>query len=169
MDVVKTKISALGGTVQLSSQIGAGTKTTIKLPITLAIIQAILVNDAEQTFAIPTSQVSEIVRVKKDEVKALGKTNAILVRNRIIPMVHLHELLHLPDSEESEFELLIIYLGDENTKLGLVVDSVLRQQDILVKSLGDCLAKIKGVSGATILGDGQVVLVLDVGQFINKS
>ena len=168
MDVVKTKISALGGIVHLESQIGKGTKTTIKLPITLAIIQAILVKDTTETFAIPTSQVSEIVRVKRSDVKALGKTNAILVRDRVIPMMHLHQLLNLPDANEDELELLIIYLGDENTKMGLVVDSVLRQQDILVKSLNGALSGIKGMSGATILGDGQVVLVLDVGQFVKR-
>jgi two-component system, chemotaxis family, sensor kinase CheA len=83
-------------------------------------------------------------------------------------MVHLHQLLSLPDSNEDELELLITYLGDENTKIGLVVDSVLRQQDILVKSLNETFAGLKGISGATILGDGQVVLVLDVGQFVNK-
>jgi two-component system chemotaxis sensor kinase CheA len=134
----------------------------------LAIIQAILVADTTETFAIPTSQVSEIVRVKRSDVKALGKTDAILVRDRVIPMVHLHQLLNLPDAKEDEFELLIIYLGDENTKMGLVVDSVLRQQDILVKSLNGALSGIKGISGATILGDGQVVLVLDVGQFVKR-
>jgi len=169
MDVVKTKISALGGTVQIESQVSQGTKTTIKLPITLAIIQAILVKDATQTFAIPTSQVSEIVRVKKSQVKSLGKTKAILLRNQVIPIIHLHQLLSLPDSNEEEFELLIVYLGNENAKIGLVVDSVLLQQDILVKSLNETLAKIKGISGATILGDGQVVLVLDVAQFMNKA
>jgi len=116
MDVVKTKISALGGTVHIESQIGKGTKTIIKLPITLAIIQAILVKDTAQTFAIPTSQVSEIVKVKKTDVKSLGKTNAIIVRDQIIPMIHLHKLLCLPESDEDEYELLIIYLGDENTK-----------------------------------------------------
>jgi two-component system chemotaxis sensor kinase CheA len=168
MDVVKTKISALGGTVHIESQIGKGTKTIIKLPITLAIIQAILVKDTAQTFAIPTSQVSEIVKVKKTDVKSLGKTNAIIVRDQIIPMIHLHKLLCLPESDEDEYELLIIYLGDENTKVGLVVDSVMRQQDILVKSLNETFAKLKGISGATILGDGQVVLVLDVGQFVTK-
>jgi two-component system chemotaxis sensor kinase CheA len=166
MDVVKTKISALGGTVHVDSQMGRGTRTIIKLPITLAIIQAILVRDTTETFAIPTSQVSEIVRVKKADVQRLGKTNAILVRDRVIPMVHLHQLLGLPGLDEDEMELLIIYLGDENTRLGLAVDSVLRQQDILVKSLSDVLSGIKGVSGATILGDGQVVLVLDVAQFV---
>ncbi len=169
MDVVKTKIAALGGTVHLDSQIGKGTRTTIKLPITLAIIQAILVTDTQETFAIPTSQVSEIVRVKKSDVQKLGKTEAIVVRDHVIPMVHLHKLLNLPESDEEEMELLIIYLGDENTKMGLAVDSVLRQQDILVKSLNDALSGIKGVSGATILGDGQVVLVLDVGQFVKRN
>jgi two-component system chemotaxis sensor kinase CheA len=168
MDVVKTKISALAGTVHIDSQVGKGTKTIIKLPITLAIIQAILVKDATQIFAIPASQVSEIVRVKRNDVRSLGKTNAIIVRDRVIPMVHLHQLLSLPDSNEDELELLITYLGDENTKIGLVVDSVLRQQDILVKSLNETFAGLKGISGATILGDGQVVLVLDVGQFVNK-
>lgn len=168
MDVVKTKISALGGSVHVESQIGKGTRTTIKLPITLAIIQAILVKDAMQTFAIPTGQVSEIVKVERTDVKSLGKTSAIIVRDHVVPMVHLHELLRLPDSNEPELELLIVYLGDENTKIGLVVDSVLQQQDILVKSLNGACSGIKGISGATILGDGQVVLVLDIGQFVNK-
>lgn len=170
MDVVKTKISSLGGTVHLATELGKGTKTSIKLPLTLAIIQAILVKDSEQTFAIPTSQVSEIVRAKKSDVKSLGRTDAIIVRDRVIPVVHLHKMLGIQCSiEEEDLELLITYLGDENTKLGLVVDSVLRQQDILVKSLNGTLSGIKGISGATILGDGQVVLVLDVGQFVNKT
>jgi two-component system chemotaxis sensor kinase CheA len=169
MDVVKTKITALGGTVHVDSQVGKGTRTTIKLPITLAIIQAILVTDTQETFAIPTSQVSEIVRVKKSDVQKLGKTEAIVVRDHVIPMMHLHKLLHLPESDEAELELLIIYLGDEHTKMALAVDSVLRQQDILVKSLNDALSGIKGVSGATILGDGQVVLVLDVAQFVKHN
>jgi two-component system chemotaxis sensor kinase CheA len=169
MDVVKTKISALGGTVHLETHLGLGTKTIIKLPLTLAIIQAILVNDSNQTFAIPTSQVSEIVQAKKSDVKSLGKTDAIVVRDRVIPVVHLHKLLGIPGEDEENLELLITYLGDESTKLGLAVDSVLRQQDILVKSLNETLQGIKGISGATILGDGQVVLVLDVGQFINSS
>lgn len=169
MDVVKTKIAALGGTVHLETHIGQGTKTIIKLPLTLAIIQAILVKDSEQTFAIPTSQVSEIVKARKSEVKSLGKTDAIVVRDRVIPVVHLHKLLNIEGKDEEDLELLITYLGDENTKVGLVVDSVLRQQDILVKNLNEALSGIKGISGATILGDGQVVLVLDVGQFINRN
>ncbi len=168
MDVVRTKITALGGSVHFETQVGKGTKTIIKLPLTLAIIQAILVKDSGQTFAIPTSQVSEIVRAKKNEVKSLGKKEAIIVRDKVIPVVHLHKLLGFRGEEEEEFELLISYIGDEETKLGIVVDSVIRQQDILIKTLSDALSGIKGISGATILGDGQVVLVLDVAQFTNR-
>jgi two-component system chemotaxis sensor kinase CheA len=169
MDVVKTKIAALGGTVHLDTQIGRGTKTSIKLPLTLAIIQAILVKDSGQTFAIPTSQVSEIVRSRKKDIQSLGKTDAIIVRNRVIPVLHLHKMLGIEGGDEEELELLLTYLGDEETKLGVIVDSVLRQQDILVKSMTETLSGIKGISGATILGDGQVVLVLDVKQFTGKA
>ena len=169
MDVVKTKIAALGGTVQFETRLSTGTKTSIKVPLTLAIIKAILVQDSGQTFTIPTSQVSEIVKANKRDIKMLGKTDAIVVRGKVIPVVHLHKLLGLEGANEEEFELLITHLGDEKTKLALVVDSVLRQQDILVKPVSDTLKGVKGISGATILGDGLVVLVLDVGQFINKT
>jgi len=166
MDVVKTKIAALGGTVQFETRVGKGTKITLKVPLTLAIIKAILVRDSGQTFTIPTSQVSEIIRAKKSDIKLLGKTDAIVVRGKVIPVVHLHNLLGYEGPNEDEFELLITHLGDEKTKLGLIVDSVISQQDILVKPLSETLKGIKGISGATILGDGQVVLVLDVGQFV---
>jgi two-component system chemotaxis sensor kinase CheA len=139
------------------------------VPLTLAIIKAILVKDSGQTFTIPTSQVSEIIRAKKSDIKLLGKTDAIVVRGKVIPVVHLHKLLGLEGANEEEFELLITHLDDEKTKIALVVDSVLRQQDILVKPLSETLKGLKGISGATILGDGQVVLVLDVGQFVNKA
>ncbi|MEM2099242.1 MAG: chemotaxis protein CheA [Candidatus Bathyarchaeia archaeon] len=168
MDVVKTKITALGGTVHLDTHVGKGTKISIKLPLTLAIIQAILVNDSGQTFAIPVSQVSEIVRAKKSEIRSLGKTDAIVVRDHVIPVVHLHKLLRLPGANEEDLELLIIYLGGEEEKLGLAVDSVIRQQDILVKALNGVLSGIKGISGATILGDGQLVLVLDMPQLVKQ-
>ncbi|MCX8152973.1 MAG: chemotaxis protein CheA [Candidatus Bathyarchaeota archaeon] len=169
MDVVKTKIAALGGTVQFETRVGKGTKIILKVPLTLAIIKAILVRDSGQTFTIPTSQVSEIIRAKKSDIKLLGKTDAIVVRGKVIPVVHLHKLLGYEGPEEEEFELLITHLGDEKTKIGLIVDSVISQQDILVKPLSETLKGIKGISGATILGDGQVVLVLDVGQFVNTA
>ena len=170
MDVVKTKISALGGTVRLETHEGSGTKVTIRLPLTLAIIQAILVRDSGQTYAIPANQVSEMVRIRKGEMKPLGGINAVVVRGQVMPVLHLHELLKLKGStDEEDIELLVTFIGDEEKKLCLAVDSVVRQQDILIKSFNDALSNIRGVSGATILGDGQVVLVLDVAQFINRT
>lgn len=170
MDVVKTKISALGGTVRLETHEGSGTKVTIRLPLTLAIIQAILVRDSGQTYAIPANQVSEMVRIRKGEMKPLGGINAVVVRGQVLPVLHLHELLKLKGStDEEDIELLVTFIGDEEKKLCLAVDSVVRQQDILIKSFNDALSNIRGVSGATILGDGQVVLVLDVAQFINRT
>jgi two-component system chemotaxis sensor kinase CheA len=169
MDVVKTKVASLGGTVHLETQVGTGTRVTIKLPLTLAIIQAILVKDSGQTFAVPASQVSEIVRTKKKDIKSLGTFEAIDVRRKVIPVLHLHNLLNLEKTfEPEECELLVTYAGHEETKLGLAVDSVVRQQDVLIKSLDENLSNIRGVSGVTILGDGQVVLVLDVAQFTNR-
>jgi two-component system chemotaxis sensor kinase CheA len=169
MDVVRTKISSLGGTVHLETHVSTGTKVTIKLPLTLAIIRAILVRDSGQSFAIPISQVSETVCVDRDNVKLLGSFEAVNVRDHVIPLLHLHNLLNLKGSKEAEkLELLITYMGNEEKKLGLVVDSVERQQEILIKSLHEDISKTRGISGATILGDGQVVLVLDVPMLIER-
>ena len=155
--------------MHLETHLGTGKKVIIKLPLTLAIIQAILVKDSGQTFAVPASQVSEIVRTKKKDIKSLGTFEAIDARRHIIPVLHLHNLLSLENTcEPEECELLVTYAGHEETKLGLAVDSVVRQQDVLVKSLDETLSKIRGVSGGAILGDGQVVLVLDVAQFISR-
>jgi two-component system chemotaxis sensor kinase CheA len=169
LDVVRTKIGSLGGTVLLETRVGTGTKVTIKLPLTLAIIRVILVRDLNQSFAIPISQVSEIVNVDRTSVKSLGNFEAINIRGHVVPLFHLHDLLNLKDDEEAEkLEVLITYLGDEDKKLGLIVDSVERQQEILIKSLSEDISKIRGITGATILGDGQVVLVLDVPLLVER-
>lgn len=109
------------------------------------------------------------MRSRKSDIQSLGKTNAIIVRDQVIPVLHLHRMLGLEGGDEEDLELLITYLGDEENKLGVIVNSVLRQQDILVKSMTETLSGIKGISGATILVDGQVVLVLDVKQFTIKA
>jgi two-component system chemotaxis sensor kinase CheA len=169
MDVVRTKVASLGGTVHLETHVGTGTKVTIKLPLTLAIIRAILIKDSDQSFAVPISQVSEIVQVDRTSARSLGNFEALNVRDHVIPLLHLHDLLNLKSSKEAEkLELLITYMGNEEKKLGLVVDSIERQQEILIKSLGENISKTKGITGATILGDGQVVLVLDVPTLVER-
>lgn len=170
MDVVKTKIAALGGTVHVETELGKGTKVTLRLPLTLAIIKSLLVKVSGQTFAVPTGQVIEVLRINKRDIKSLGYSDAIMSRGKVIPILYLHDLLKLPRNENAEFfEVLVVHGDNDNEKLGFVVDSVVRQQEILVKSLDETLSSVKGVSGATILGDGQVVMVLDVGQFVRHN
>jgi len=169
MDVVKTKVAALGGTVTINTQPGAGTKISLRLPPTLAIITSLLVEDTNQTFAIPTSIVSEIVRVNKKNVKSLGAFKAIVVREHVLPLLHLHELLDLDATEEPEYlEVLVVNGKNEDERVGLAVDSVIGQQEIMVKPLAETLVNVKGYSGFTILGNGQVIPVLDLPYFINQ-
>ncbi|MGD0978359.1 MAG: chemotaxis protein CheA [Candidatus Bathyarchaeia archaeon] len=169
MDVVQSKITALGGTVHIETRMGAGTKVTLRLPLTLAIIRALLVRDSNQTFAVPASQVAEVIRVKRTEIQSLGTIEAILLRGQVLPILHLHDLFKLDDGGETEyFQVLVSHGSNENNKVGLAIDSILGHQQILVKALDETLGKSRGLSGATILGNGQVVPVLDVSEFINR-
>lgn len=167
MDVVKTKIAALGGTVQVQTQVGKGTKTSLRLPSTLTIIKALLIKDAGQMFAIPTSQVSEVVCVKKNEISSLGSFEAIQVRGKVVPLLFLRDLLGLPaENELDSLEVMIVY-GSSGNQVGISVDSVIGLQEILIKPLDDTLKGIKGFGGVTLLGTGTVVLVLDLHPLIH--
>lgn len=169
MDVVKTKTVALGGSVNMESQVGVGTKISLRLPPTLAIVTSLLVKDSNQTFAIPTSTVSEIVRVKREKVKSLGGFRAIVVREHVLPLLHLHNLLGLEGAEEpANLKVLVTHGSNEDERVGLAVDSVIGQQDIMIKPLAETLVNAKGYSGFTILGNGRVIPVLDLPYFINQ-
>ncbi|PVX27076.1 MAG: chemotaxis protein CheA [Candidatus Bathyarchaeum sp.] len=169
MDVVKTKTAALGGSVNMETHVGVGTRICLRLPPTLAIVTALLIKDSEQTFAIPTSIVSEIVRVNSNTVKSLGDFRAIVVRERVLPLLHLHELLKVKGDEEPEcLEVLVTHGNGEDGKVALVVDSVIGQEEIMIKPLTETMMNAKGYSGFTILGNGQVIPVLDLSYFINK-
>ncbi|MCW4035311.1 MAG: chemotaxis protein CheA [Candidatus Bathyarchaeota archaeon] len=169
MDVVKTKTVALGGSVNMETRVGMGTKLSLRLPPTLAIVTSLLVKDSNQTFAIPTSIVSEIVRVDCEQVKSLGSFRAIVVRGRVLPLLHLHSLLGLEDSGESEYlEVLVTHGSNENEKVGLVVDFVIGQQEIMIKPLAETMVNTKGYSGFTILGNGRVIPVLDLANYISR-
>jgi two-component system chemotaxis sensor kinase CheA len=169
MDVVKTKTVALGGSVSVETHVGAGTKISLRLPPTLAIVNSLLVKDSNQTFAIPTSIVSEIVRVKREKVKSLGGFRAIVVREHVLPFLQLHDLLGLKGTDESEYlEVLVTHGNNEDERVGLAVDSVIGQQDIMIKPLAETLVNAKGYSGFTILGNGRVIPVLDLPYFISQ-
>ncbi|MBS7659670.1 chemotaxis protein CheA, partial [Candidatus Bathyarchaeota archaeon] len=169
MDVVKTKIESLGGFVSLKTEVGKGTKVTLKLPLTVAIIKSLLVNVAGQIFAIPSSQVSEVIRIDASDIKSLGTMEVIEVRGHVIPLLRLSSLLNLNSGEaQNHHEVIVTNADNEGRCYGLVVDSVLRLQEILIKPLDSTLSCLKEFSGATILGDGQVVLVLDIPKLISK-
>lgn len=163
LDVVKTKIEQLGGTVEVETQSGKGSKFIIKLPLTLAIYQALLVNVGEEKYAIPLGSIYQIYNWKSEDVKTVQGQEIILLRNMVVPITRLADSLDVPNinsKEQKQLKIVIVRKGEKLT--GLVVDSVIGQQEIVIKSLGKLLVGIKYLAGATILGDGNVALIIDV-------
>lgn len=164
LDVVKTKIDQLGGTVEVETQSGKGSKFIIKLPLTLAIYQALLVNVGGEKYAIPLGSIYQIYNWSAEDVKTVQGQEVILLRNMVVPITRLADSLEVPNREEQanqkQLKIVIVRKGEKLT--GLVVDSVIGQQEIVIKSLGKLLTGIKYLAGATILGDGNVALIVDV-------
>lgn len=164
LDVVKTKIEQLGGTVEVETQSGKGSKFIIKLPLTLAIYQALLVNVGGEKYAIPLGAIYQIYNWAAEEVKTVQGQEVILLRNMVVPITRLADSLEVPNRTEQvnqkQLKIVIVRKGEKLT--GLVVDSVIGQQEIVIKSLGKLLTGIKYLAGATILGDGNVALIVDV-------
>lgn len=163
LDVVKTKIEQLGGTVEVETQLGKGSKFLIKLPLTLAIYQALLVNVGSEKYAIPLSSIYQIYNWKAEDIKTVQGQEVILLRNMVVPITRLADSLEVADSNsktQKQLKIVIVRKGEKLT--GLVVDSVIGQQEIVIKSLGKMMAGIKYLAGATILGDGNVALIIDV-------
>lgn len=164
LDVVKTKIEQLGGTVEVETQSGRGSKFIIKLPLTLAIYQALLVNVGGEKYAIPLGAIYQIYNWSAEDVKTVQGQEVILLRNMVVPITRLADSLEVPNRNEQanqkQLKIVIVRKGEKLT--GLVVDSVIGQQEIVIKSLGKLLTGIKYLAGATILGDGNVALIVDV-------
>ncbi|WP_423792963.1 chemotaxis protein CheW [Methanocaldococcus indicus] len=165
MDVVKTKIESLGGSVVVYSEKGKGTRVVLKLPLTMAIITALLMKLANQVYAIPITSVLDVTTVKQDDVKNVEGIKTIIYRDEIIPVIWLKDFLgmhHLPTRTSDDNELTVVVIEKSDGKMGLVVDDVIGREDIVVKSLTGILKNIPGLAGATILGDGRVALILDL-------
>ncbi|MCX8130302.1 MAG: chemotaxis protein CheA [Clostridia bacterium] len=162
LDVVKTKIESLNGNVEIETEMGKGSRTIIRLPLTLAIIQALLVLIGEEKYAIPISSVSLIKNISPDEIKMVQKQEVILLRNMVVPIIRLDKVLEIPREEKVQKQLTVVIVKKGDKLSGFLVDSVLGQQEIVIKSLGKLLQGIKSIAGATILGDGNVALILDV-------
>ena len=164
MDVVKTKIAALGGTVDLISEIGEGSSFIIKLPLTLQIIQALLVKVGSETMAISLGYVNEIVEFNEEDIKKTNNQEVIIYRGAIIPLIRINEKLDIEAQNESKGFVVIVKVGEKTA--GILVDSLMGQQEIVIKPLGKILKNLKQYIGATILGDGLVTLILDIAALI---
>lgn len=164
MDVVKTKIASLGGTVDLQSEEGVGSTFVIKLPLTLQIIQALLVKIGDETLAISLGFIDRVIDYKEDKIKSTNGKEVIIYRDNVIPLIRLNERLEIKSNESDKKFVIIVNVGDKT--VGLLVDSLLGQQEIVIKPLGKTLKELSEYIGATILGNGLVTLILDVGALI---
>lgn len=166
MDVVKKALNNLGGMVDITTLKGKGSTFTIRLPLTLAIIQALLVEVGKEIYAVPLSSVLETLLVNRAEIKTVGGLPMVQLRGNTLPLISLQEKFDLPIPESPSNEVFVVVVGFGDKALGLIVDELRGQQEIVIKSLGDFLNNLPGIAGATILGDGKVTLILDIGSLI---
>lgn len=164
MDVVKTKISAIGGTIELLSEEGKGTSVIIRLPLTLSIIQALLVKVGDETFAISLGFIDRVISINTDEIKLTNNKEVIIYRDNVIPLIRLSDKLNIK-GEDGKDKFVVIAKSGEKTA-GLLVDSLSGQQEIVIKNIGKTLSGLKEYVGATILGNGLVTLILDVAAIV---
>jgi len=163
MDAVRSKIESLGGNVEVDTRLGQGSRFTIRLPLTLAIIQALLIALGEEKYAIPLSAIDSTIKVNMNDIKTIQNREVILLRGSVIPVVRLEHELQVPEKtrqENEELYIVIVQIGER--RAGFLVDELIGQQEIVIKSMGTLLGGIRCIAGATILGDGQVALILDV-------
>lgn len=160
MDVVRTNIKNLKGSISIFSEIGKGTRFTLSLPLTLAIIDALMVNVAGEVFAIPLDAVSETTKLEASKLNDINGRKAVTLRGEVLGLIELSELLNLPQEEHTDV-LSVVIIHSNERRLGLVVNKLLERQEIVIKPLGSYLGDIPCISGATIMGDGGVILILD--------
>lgn len=166
LDVVKTKIESLGGTVEVETIANVGSKFIIRLPLTLAIIQALLVNIGMEKYAIPLNSIKEITSTKINNIRKVQGKEVMLYRDSVLPIIRLNDVLDVEKSGEEMEEITVVVVKKGEKNSGFVVDNLIGQQEIVIKSLGKYLAGIKIIAGATILGDGQVALIIDANSLV---
>ncbi|MEJ5263105.1 MAG: chemotaxis protein CheA [Ignavibacterium sp.] len=170
MDVVKTNVTKLRGMINLESTVGLGTKIQIKLPLTLAIISGMVVKVDSEQFVIPLNSVVEVIRVHSENIYTINNKPVIKLRDRIIPLVSLRDVVlnHNNKSSENIWQYVVI-VGIAERVVGIEVDELLGQKEIVIKSLGSYIGRVPGIAGSTIMGDGTVILILDINELINKT
>ena len=169
MDVVKTNIEKLNGMIDIDSEVGVGTTIKLKIPLTLAIIQALLVGVQEEHYAIPLASVLETVRISKDEIYTVEGKSVMRLRDDVLSLVHIGDIFEVERILDASEHAYVVVLGLGTSKLGLIVDTLVGQEEIVIKSLGDYLKGIEGIAGATIRGDGGVTLIVDVAALMSMA
>ena len=187
MDVVKKQIAKLKGSVILSSKVGHGSKVAIQLPLTLAIVQSLLVQVKDEKFAIPQSSIIESIRIQPKDIQRVGESDVINMRNKVLPLVYIDRLLSL-EHRKTEYwydvskvqhgtdavettrstkrgdRMFVVVVGSGDSRFGVVVDQLLNQQEMVIKSMGKLVAKLPCIAGGAVLGNGEVVLALDIAE-----
>ncbi len=166
LDVVKSKIEMLGGEVEVKTRLGEGSTWTIRLPLTLAIIQALMVEVGGEKYAISLNSVTTLENIAPSDVKLVQSEEVIHLRGSVIPLVRLNEVLDIESTRKENENMVVAIVKKGDKQAGLVVDKLMGQQEIVIKSLGKFIGKSKLISGATILGDGEVALILDANVLI---
>jgi len=168
MDVVKTNVRKLRGIIDIDSEIGKGTTVKIKLPLTLAIISGMVVKIGKETLVIPLNSVLEVVRMHVEDIRSINHKEVIRVRDEIIPLVDVHEVMYGFKGEKDDRVFQnVVTVGIAEKRFGIKVDELVGQKEIVIKSLGNYLGNINGLAGSTIMGDGTVVLILDIGEILH--
>jgi len=169
MDVVKNNISAVSGMVDIESRKGGGSRFIITLPITLAIIKALIISCAGRTYAMPITSVLETLLINVSDIKTIERKEVIHLRESTLPLLRLDTFFRIEHPQQPQEQLYAVVVGAAEKRLGIVVDDLLGQQDIVIKSLGEAFKRFKGISGAADLGDQRTILVLDIGGMISES
>ena len=166
LDVVRTNVESLGGSIEAKTEVGVGSTFTIRLPLTLAIIQALMAEVGTEKYAIPLGSIQTIEDISLSDIKYVQGKEVISIRGSVIPIVRLRDVLDVEDADEDRSRLTVVIVNKGEKQAGLVIDHLIGQQEIVIKSIGQYINNAKMIGGATILGDGEVALILDVNALV---
>ena len=168
MDVVKTNVTKLRGIINIESTVGVGTKIIIKLPLTLAIISGMIVKVKEEQIVIPLNTVLEVLRVHRENIYSVNQKPVIKMRDSVLPLVSVEEVLSgFEQKDENRIWQYVVVVGIAEKRYGIKVDSLIGQKEVVIKSLGNYFGKVQGIAGSTIMGDGSVVMIVDVNELLH--
>jgi two-component system chemotaxis sensor kinase CheA len=167
MDIVRNHLEKINGTIDIRTTPGRGTCFTIKLPLTLAINRSLLVQAGGRVYAFPLANVVEIISITPDDIQYVHRQQVVVVRGRVLPLIYLGQALGVAGAVPAGENYAVVIVGLAEKQIGFIVDNLIGEQEIVIKSLGNFIGKIPGIAGATIMGDGSVALILDVRSLVN--